>query len=95
MRDAGSLLEAPCAAPWPSDALLTREAHAVRVKRTAETPLPPLPVVVRTTSRAAEDLRRASGRHANCYITTPGDVLRGAAVVRASAPCWCPIVPLP
>jgi len=54
-----------------------------------------IPVVVLTTSRAEEDILRAYGLHANCSMTKPVDFLRCAEVMRASEPCWFPIVPLP
>ena len=53
------------------------------------------PVVVLTTSRAEEDILRAYGLHANCYIAKPVDFVRFAEVVRAIEHFWFTVVTLP
>jgi len=54
-----------------------------------------LPVVVLTTSKAEEDVHRAYGLHANCYITKPVDFDQFADVVKAIETFWFTIVALP
>ncbi len=54
-----------------------------------------IPVVVLTTSRAEEDVSRAYGLHANCYIAKPVDFDRFTLVVKAIESFWFTIVSLP
>jgi len=54
-----------------------------------------IPVVVLTTSQAEEDILRAYGHHANCYITKPLDLDQFVKVVRSIECFWLAIVKLP
>lgn len=54
-----------------------------------------IPVVVLTTSKAEEDILRAYGLHANCYITKPVDFPQFIEVVRTIQDFWFTIVTLP
>lgn len=54
-----------------------------------------IPVVVLTTSRAEEDVLRAYGLHANCYITKPVDFGDFAKVVSTIEHFWFAVVTLP
>ena len=54
-----------------------------------------IPVVVLTTSDASEDIERAYGAHANCYITKPVEFSKLAEVVRAINDFWFTLVKLP
>jgi two-component system response regulator len=54
-----------------------------------------IPVVVLTTSRAEEDIFKAYGLHANCYVTKPVDFDQFAEVVKAIESFWFTIVALP
>lgn len=54
-----------------------------------------IPVVVLTTSKAEEDILRAYGLYANCYITKPVDFEQFANVVRAIENFWFTVVSLP
>jgi DNA-binding NarL/FixJ family response regulator len=54
-----------------------------------------IPVVVLTTSQAEEDVLRAYGLHANCYITKPVDFESFVNVVRSIQQFWFSIVTLP
>jgi len=54
-----------------------------------------IPVVVLTTSKAHEDILKAYGLHANCYITKPVDFEQFANVVRAIDQFWFTVVTLP
>ena len=54
-----------------------------------------IPVVVLTSSKAEEDILRAYGFHANCYIAKPVDFAGFAAVIRAIEQFWFSVVTLP
>jgi chemotaxis family two-component system response regulator Rcp1 len=54
-----------------------------------------IPIVVLTTSRAEEDVGKAYGLHANCYITKPVDFERFTEVVRSIESFWLCVVTLP
>jgi two-component system response regulator len=54
-----------------------------------------IPVVALTTSKAEEDILKAYGLYANCYITKPIDFGGFAEVVRALEPFWFSVVMLP
>jgi two-component system, chemotaxis family, response regulator Rcp1 len=54
-----------------------------------------IPTVVLTTSSADEDLLKAYGLHANCYVTKPVDFGRFIEVVQRLEEFWFSIVKLP
>lgn len=54
-----------------------------------------IPVVVLTTSAAEEDVARAYGSHANCYITKPVELDRFLEVVHSIDSFWLSLVKLP
>ena len=54
-----------------------------------------IPVVVLTTSKAEEDILRAYGLHANCYVSKPVDFEQFATVVKAIETFWFTVVSLP
>jgi chemotaxis family two-component system response regulator Rcp1 len=54
-----------------------------------------IPVVVLTTSQAQEDVIKAYGLHANCYISKPVDFQQFTNVVRAIDNFWFTVVTLP
>ena len=54
-----------------------------------------IPVVVLTTSQADEDIAKAYGLHANCYVTKPVDFSSFAEVVRSIRHFWFSVVTLP
>jgi CheY-like chemotaxis protein len=54
-----------------------------------------IPVVVLTTSQAAQDVRRAYELHANCYIVKPVDLDQFMSVVQAIKGFWLGVVLLP
>jgi two-component system, chemotaxis family, response regulator Rcp1 len=72
-----------------------KDGREVLAEVKADDRLKTIPVVVLTTSRAEEDILRAYGLHANCYITKPVDFVRFAEVVRAIEHFWFTIVSLP
>jgi len=54
-----------------------------------------IPVVILTTSKSEEDVLRAYGLHANCYITKPLDLKQFVKVTKAVQDFWLTIVKLP
>jgi two-component system response regulator len=54
-----------------------------------------IPIVVLTTSRAEEDIFKAYGLHANCYVTKPVDFDQFADVVKMIENFWFTVVSLP
>ena len=61
----------------------------------ADEDLKRIPVVVLTTSAAHEDVARAYGNHANCYITKPVDLEQFLRVVHSIESFWLSLVTLP
>jgi chemotaxis family two-component system response regulator Rcp1 len=54
-----------------------------------------IPVVVMTVSRSEEDILRAYGLHANCYVTKPVHFESFVTVVQAIENFWFTVVTLP
>ena len=54
-----------------------------------------IPVVILTTSKAEEDVLKAYGLHANCYVIKPVDFDVFAEVVRSIQQFWFNVVTLP
>lgn len=54
-----------------------------------------IPVVVLTTSASQDDISRAYGHHANCYITKPVDLDQFLRVVQSIESFWLSLVKLP
>ncbi len=54
-----------------------------------------IPVVVLTTSASQEDVTRAYGSHANCYITKPVDLDQFIRVAQSIENFWLTLVRLP
>lgn len=54
-----------------------------------------IPIVILTSSKADQDVLKAYGLHANCYITKPVDFARFKEVVQAIEHFWFTIVTLP
>jgi two-component system, chemotaxis family, response regulator Rcp1 len=87
-------------APRPALILLDlnlprKEGWEVLTEIKADDRLKRIPVVALTTSKAEEDILKAYGLHANCYITKPNDFGGFAEVVRAIEPLWFRVVTLP
>ena len=61
----------------------------------ADPALKSIPVVVLTTSKAEEDVVKAYGMHANCYITKPVDFRAFAGVIWSIEKFWFTVVTLP
>jgi chemotaxis family two-component system response regulator Rcp1 len=54
-----------------------------------------IPVVVLTTSKSEEDIFKAYGLHANCYVTKPLDFKAFQQALRALEDFWLCVVTLP
>jgi CheY-like chemotaxis protein len=54
-----------------------------------------IPIVVLTASKMDEDIARAYGSHANCYITKPIEFAKLADAVRGIGDFWLSLVTLP
>lgn len=72
-----------------------KDGREVLAEIKADPVLKLIPVVVLTTSRAEEDVLRAYGHHANCYISKPVDLDQFVKVVRSIESFWLAIVKLP
>jgi two-component system response regulator len=69
--------------------------HDLLTKIKADENLRRIPVLVLSSSDAADDLQRIYGSHANCYIRKPADPEQLVDVVRAIERFWFGIVTLP
>jgi two-component system, chemotaxis family, response regulator Rcp1 len=69
--------------------------HEVLAEIKSDPTLCSIPVVVMTTSTAAEDVKRAYAAHANCYLAKPVDFDRFVAVVASIEAFWLDAVVLP
>ena len=72
-----------------------KDGREVLAEVKADESLRVIPVVVLTTSEAQEDVLKAYGLHANCYISKPVDFEQFANVVRAIDQFWFTVVTLP
>jgi len=54
-----------------------------------------IPVVIRTISKAEEDVFKTYNLHANCYVTKPVDLEQFLTVVRSIEDFWLTVVKLP
>ena len=72
-----------------------KDGREVLAEIKADEELKLIPVVVLTTSQADEDILKAYGSHANCYITKPVDLPKFMAVVQSIEHFWFAIVRLP
>lgn len=88
------------AAPRPSLILLDlnlprMDGREVLAEIKGDADLRSIPVVILTTSSAEEDILRAYGLNANCYVTKPVDFESVAKVVRSIGGFWFTVVTLP
>ncbi len=72
-----------------------KDGRAVLAEIKADDSLKMIPVVVLTTSTADEDVLRAYGLHANCYIAKPVEFPKFIDVIHAIESFWFEIVSLP
>jgi CheY-like chemotaxis protein len=88
------------AAPRPDLVLLDlnlprKDGREVLAELKQDPHLQRIPVVVLTTSSAEEDILKAYGLHANCFITKPVQFDQFLTVVRSIEEFWLTIVRLP
>ncbi|MDQ3812824.1 MAG: response regulator [Armatimonadota bacterium] len=72
-----------------------KDGREVLAEIKAEPSLKHIPVVILTTSQAEEDVLKAYGLHANCYIVKPVDFNQFADVVKHIEHFWFTVVTLP
>lgn len=87
-------------APHPDLILLDlnmprKNGQEVLAEIKADDRLKHIPVVILTTSKAEEDVIKAYGLHANCYVIKPVDFDVFAEVVRSIQQFWFSVVTLP
>jgi CheY-like chemotaxis protein len=87
-------------APHPDLILLDlnmprKNGQEVLAEIKADDRLKQIPVVILTTSKAEEDVVKAYGLHANCYVIKPVDFDVFAEVVRSIQQFWFTVVTLP
>lgn len=72
-----------------------KSGQEVLAELKADPDLMTIPVVVLTTSRAEEDILRAYGLHANCYVVKPLAFAAFVEVVHSIRHFWFSVVTLP
>ncbi len=72
-----------------------KDGREVLAEIKADEELKRIPVVVLTTSAAQEDVMRAYGSHANCYITKPVCLDQFLRVIQSIESFWLSLVKLP
>jgi CheY-like chemotaxis protein len=72
-----------------------KDGHEILAEIKTDDDLRSIPVVAMTTSQADDDVARAYGGHANCYIRKPMDFARFVEVVRSIEYFWFNVVTLP
>jgi CheY-like chemotaxis protein len=87
-------------APHPDIVLLDlnlprKNGHEVLAEIKCDPALKLTPVVVLTTSSADEDIHKAYGMHANCYVTKPVELERFLQVVESIDDFWLNTARLP
>ncbi len=87
-------------APRPDLVLLDlnmprKNGHEVLAEMKADEELRKIPVVILTTSKSAEDVRKAYDHHANCYISKPVDFDEFTRAMRTIQEFWFSVATLP
>jgi CheY-like chemotaxis protein len=72
-----------------------KDGRAVLADIKSDPDLKRIPVVVLTTSRDEQDVRKSYNLHANCYIIKPVDLEQFIGVVKSIEAFWLGIVELP
>src|SRR5262245_32760186 len=72
-----------------------KDGREVLAEIKADDSLKRIPVLILTTSKAAEDVLRSYNLHANCYITKPMQFGEYAKVMKAIEAFWFATVTLP
>lgn len=69
-----------------------KDGREVLAEIKADDSLKHIPVVILTTSQVEEDVVKACGSYANCYITKPVDFNRFVEVVKSIEDFWLMVV---
>lgn len=72
-----------------------KDGHEVLAEIKADASLSSIPVVVLTTSNSKDDVVRAYGAHANCFIRKPVDFVRFTELMKSIEHFWFSVVTLP
>jgi chemotaxis family two-component system response regulator Rcp1 len=72
-----------------------KDGREVLAEVKADASLRQIPIVVLTTSQAEQDVLKAYGLHANCYISKPVDFDQFVAAIQAIEQFWLTVVILP
>jgi len=72
-----------------------KDGRQVLAEIKADPDLRPIPVVILTSSKAAEDIAKSYSLYANCYVTKPVDLEQFVKVVKSIEDFWLTIVKLP
>jgi CheY-like chemotaxis protein len=72
-----------------------KDGREVLAEIKADVNLKLIPVVILTTSDAEEDVLKAYGLHANCYVTKPVDLRQFMKAVKSIEDFWLALVRLP
>lgn len=72
-----------------------KDGREVLAEIKADEGLKRIPVIVLTTSQAEEDICKAYGLNANCYIAKPVDLDQFITVIKSIEDFWLTIVKLP
>ena len=93
--------EGKCAnVPYPGLIMLDlnlpkKDGREVLSEIKSDKKLKKIPVVIMTTSKSEEDICRAYGLHANCYVVKPIDLNQFIRVVKVIENFWFTIAKLP
>jgi two-component system, chemotaxis family, response regulator Rcp1 len=72
-----------------------KNGHEVLGEIKADAALKDIPVIIFTTSKSKDDIRKSYGLHANCYISKPVDFDEFTTVVQTIQDFWASVVTLP
>jgi CheY-like chemotaxis protein len=72
-----------------------KNGHEVLAEIKGDPAFKNIPVVILTTSKSEEDINKAYGLHANCYISKPVDFDEFTKVVRTIQDFWFSVATLP
>jgi chemotaxis family two-component system response regulator Rcp1 len=72
-----------------------KNGHEVLAEIKADANLKNIPVVILSTSKSADDIGKAYGLHANCFISKPVDFDEFTKVVQKIQDFWFSLVTLP
>lgn len=71
------------------------DGHTFLLEVKSDPELRGIPIIMLSTSRAAEDVLRAYDRHANCFLQKPGSFVELCVLTRRLAEFWFAAAALP